>query len=161
LRLVSGNNSHGNFNPREYPIVIYLDEAHGIGPLDGITSALGNLKNVTVVVIYLSTMSLISYLAPSPDMIDSDRASGDATHILPFTELCLDPFAHRYFTGKSSNLTLKKVRLIRVAASLGRPMYVGIFFLFTKSNFTWPLGGALNYKPVILSPISSHSPKPN
>src|ERR1700727_2617343 len=118
LELVSGNNGGSEFNPREYPIVIYLDEAHGIGPLDGITSALGNLKNATVVVIYVSTTSRINYLAPSSNTIELERAPGDATHLAPFTELCLDPFAHKYFVGKSSNLSLKKVRSIRVAASL-------------------------------------------
>jgi hypothetical protein len=135
LQLVSGNDGRGTFDPKVYPIVIYLDEAHGIGALDGVTSALGNLKNAAVVVIYLSTMSRINDLAPSPHMIHSGRASGNATHLIPFTEICLDPFACECFVGQSSDLSLTKVRSIRAAASLGRPMYVENIFPFSDVEF--------------------------
>jgi molybdopterin-guanine dinucleotide biosynthesis protein A len=60
LQLVSRNDGCSKCNPREYPIVIYLDESHGIGPLDGITSALKNLKNAAVIIIYVCVNN-ISY----------------------------------------------------------------------------------------------------
>jgi hypothetical protein len=111
------------------PIVIYIDEAHEIGSLDGITSVFGDLKQSCVVGIYLSTASRINHLAPSPKTIDSDRNAEDTTHLLPFTEVSLDPFSHQYFKGPSTDLFLKKVRSIIFSASLGRPLYVPLLSL--------------------------------
>jgi hypothetical protein len=111
------------------PIVIYIDEAHEIGSLDGISSVFGDLKPSCVVGIYLSTASRITHLAPSPKTIDSDRNAEDTTHLLPFTEVSLDPFSHQYFKGPSTGLSLKKVRSIIVSASLGRPLYVSLLAL--------------------------------
>jgi len=113
----------------DYPIVMYFDEAHEIGSLDGITSVFGDLKESSIVGIYLSTASRINHLAPSPDMINSDRISDGTTHLLPFTEVSLDPFSHQHFQGLSTHLSLKKVRSILVSASLGRPLYVPIVSL--------------------------------
>jgi hypothetical protein len=82
---------------------------------------------IDVVGIYLSTTSNITQLAPSRETIDGDRVSDDTTLVPPFTELSLDIFAPTHFTGSSKDMTLEKVRSIRVAASLGRPLYVLIF----------------------------------
>jgi hypothetical protein len=109
-----------------YPIVVYIDEAHEIGPLDGFDSAFADLQQEEIVGIYLSTTSGINHLAPPPNMIDSGRNAPGVTHLLPFTELYLDTFSHRHFTGASTDLTLEKVRSISVAASIGRALYVFI-----------------------------------
>lgn len=115
-----------------YPIVIYIDEAHEIGPLDGFDSAFADLNQEEIVGIYLSTTSGINHLAPPPTMINSGRNAPGVTHLLPFTELYLDTFSHRHFEGPSTDFTLEKVRSIGVAASLGRALYV---FTFDKRSW--------------------------
>ena len=119
---------HGDSETGCYPVVVYIDEAHEIGALDGFDSAFADLREQEVVGIYLSTTSSINELARPTMMIDSDRNPPGTTHVLRFTELYLDTFSHLHFTGAAANLTLQKVRSICVAASLGRSLYVFMFY---------------------------------
>jgi hypothetical protein len=116
-----------------YPIVVYIDEAHEIGSLDGFDSAFADLREQEVVGLTLSTTSSMNDLARPSMMIDSGRNPPGTTHVLPFTELFLDTFAHLHFTGAATDLTLQKIRSIRVAASLGRSLYV-LYFIRINRN---------------------------
>jgi len=120
----------------QFPIIVYVDEAHGIKDLNAMTSVFATFKEAGVVGIYLSTTSHISYLAPLPhDMPNLARSpGGEVTYLLPFTELYLDTFSHLHFHGHRSELSLRKVRSISAATSLGRPLYVFTSPLTLTSN---------------------------
>jgi hypothetical protein len=91
----------------QFPIIVYVDEAHGIKDLNAMTSVFATFKEAGVVGIYLSTTSHISYLAPLPhDMPNLARSpGGEVTYLLPFTELYLDTFSHLHFHGHRSELS--------------------------------------------------------
>jgi hypothetical protein len=113
------------------PLVIYFDEVHeicsrglhGRTPYDELCSVLSDLKSEGFVVIFLSTSSQLSRLAPAPTVFPSER--GQMAHISlppPFTELPFDSHVIGVNPIKPNNLRCGDVANPKILFAFGRPL---------------------------------------
>jgi hypothetical protein len=115
------------------PILMYFDEVHSLidsGKLDdysryhALCSVLTRIEKFKVFALFLSTVSLISGLAPPLDKLPASYRPEDVTYLQPpFVELPFDA----YFRGpiiKEGTRTLGEVCDIGFMARFGRPLCV-------------------------------------